>query len=71
MSGHGKIENGAGNGDDHDASGSDFSMIEAPSPEGKGSDRIEIDTMTDGMSDIHVSENTAARRKDEYDIDFE
>jgi len=71
MSGHRENENGAGIGDDHDTSGSDFSMIEAPSPEGKGSGHIEIDTVTDGMSDIHVSENTATRRKDEYIVDFE
>jgi hypothetical protein len=32
---------------------------------------VEENEITDGMSDVHVSEAAGARRKDEYDVDFE
>jgi hypothetical protein len=30
-----------------------------------------ITTITNGMPDVHVSKTAGARRKDEYDVDFE
>lgn len=59
------------NGPDHEeGSGSDFTIVDAPSSESNGSTFIENE-ITDGMSDVHVSEGAGARRKDEYDVDFE
>ena len=63
--------NGPANGPDHEESlGSDFYIAHAPSSESNGNIFIEND-IADGMSDVHVSETEGARRKDEYDIDFE
>jgi hypothetical protein len=63
--------NGPANGPDHEeSSGSDFTIVDAPSSASNGSTLAENE-ITDGMSDVHVSETTGARRKDEYDVDFE
>jgi hypothetical protein len=63
--------NGPENGPDHEeSSGSDFTIVDAPSSESVGS-AVTENEITDGMSDVHVSETAGARRKDEYDVDFE
>jgi hypothetical protein len=59
------------NGPDHEeSSGSDFTIVDAPSPESGGS-AVTENEITDGTSDVHVSKTAGARRKDEYDVDFE
>lgn len=71
MSGNESNGNGPVNGPDHeDGSGSDFTIVDAPSSESNGSAVTEKET-TEGMSDVHASETAGARRKDEYDVDFE
>ena len=64
--------NGAANSLRHDeGSGMEFTMIETPSFDSNGTSAIAEAELADGMSDIHISETTAARRQDEYDVDFE
>jgi hypothetical protein len=66
-------ENGAAKASTHEdgsGSGSEFTMVEAPSSESDGIPDTEVE-IRDGMSDIHVSERAGPRRKDEYDVDFE
>ena len=71
MSGNEGNGNGPANGSDHEeGSGSDFTIVDAPSSESNGGVVIENE-ITDGMSDVHVSETAETRRKDEYDVDFE
>jgi hypothetical protein len=71
MSGNEGNGNGPANGSDHEeGSGSDFTIVDAPSSESNGS-AVTENEITDGMSDVHVSETAVARRKDEYDVDFE
>jgi hypothetical protein len=71
MSGNKSIGNGPANGPDHEeGSGSDFTIVDAPSSESNGSAGTENEII-DGMSDVHVSEAAGLRRKDEYDVDFE
>ncbi len=63
--------NGPASGPDYEeSSGSDFTIVDAPSSESIGS-AVTENEITDGMSDIHVSETAGLRRKDEYDVDFE
>jgi hypothetical protein len=73
MSGNESNGNGPVNGPDHDdGSGSDFTIVDAPSSESNGSAVTEKEKeKSDGMSDVHASETAGARRKDEYDVDFE
>lgn len=62
---------GSANGPDHEeGSGSDFTIVDAPSSESNGSTVAENE-ITESMSDVHVSDTGGARRKDEYDVDFE
>lgn len=71
MAGNGSNGNGPANGPDHeDGSGSDFTIVDAPSSESNGN-AVTENEIADGVSDVHVSETTGARRKDEYDVDFE
>jgi hypothetical protein len=70
MSGNESDGNGLVNGPNHESSGSDSTIADAPSPESNGSTLTE-NKITDGTSDVHVSETSGARRKDEYDVDFE
>ena len=71
MSGNESNGNRPANGPDHEeSSGSDLTTVDAPSSTSNGSTLAE-DEITDGMSDVHVSETAGARRKDEYDVDFE
>ena len=71
MSGTASNGNGPANGPDHEeGSGSDFTIVDAPSSESNGSAVAEND-ITDGMSDAHISDTATTRRKDEYDVDFE
>jgi hypothetical protein len=71
MSGNESNGNGPVNGPDHeDGSGSDFTIVDAPSFESNGSTVTENEKSV-GMSDAHASETAGARRKDEYDVDFE
>ena len=60
-----------GNGPDHEeSSGSYSTIVDAPPPESNGSTLTENE-ITDGTPNVHVSETARARRKDEYDVDFE
>jgi len=71
MSTNGSIGNGPENGPDHDESpGSDSTTVNAPSSASIGSAATE-NGITNGMPDVHVSKTAGARRKDEYDVDFE
>jgi hypothetical protein len=71
MSGNESNGNGPVNGPDHeDGSGSDFTIVDAPSSESNGS-AVTVKEKADGRSDVHASEIAGARRKDEYDVDFE
>jgi hypothetical protein len=71
MAGNESSGNGPTNDPDHEeGSGSDFTIVDAPSSESNGSAVIENE-ITDGVSDVHVSEAAGARRKDEYEVDFE
>ena len=71
MSGNENNGNGPENGPDHEESSeSDFTIVNAPSSESIGSTVTENE-ITDGMSDVHVSKTAGARRKDEYEVDFE
>ena len=65
MSGTESSGNGPESGLDHD-----FTIIDAPPSESIGS-AVTENEITDGMSDVHVSKTAEARRKDEYDVDFE
>jgi hypothetical protein len=56
--------------DHEEGSVSDLTIVDAPSSASNGSTLAENE-ITDGMSDVHVSETAGARRKDEYDVDFE
>jgi len=76
---------GPASGPDHeDSSGSDFAIVDAPYSEsivsaiteneitdGTSDIHISENEMTDGISNVHISETAGARRKDEYDVDFE
>jgi hypothetical protein len=71
MSGNESNGNGTANGPDHEeSSGSEFLIVDTPSSENNGS-AIAENEITDGMSDVQVSETARPRRKDEYDVDFE
>jgi hypothetical protein len=71
MSGNESNGNGPANGPDHEeGSGSDFTIVDTPSSESNGSPVTENE-ITDGMSDVDAPETAGARRKDEYDVDFE
>ena len=71
MPGNESNGNGPSNGPYHEeGSGSDFTLIDALSSKSNGSTAIEKE-ITDGMSNVHVSETAGVRRKDEYDVDFE
>ena len=62
--------NGPASGPDHEESpGSDF-IVDAPYSESIGS-AITENEITDGISNVHISETAGARRNDEYDVDFE
>jgi hypothetical protein len=63
--------NGAANGSgQEEGSGSEF-PVDTPSS-GSSESTIAENEITDGVSDVHVSDETAvARRRDEYDVDFE
>ena len=63
--------NGPANGPVHEeSSGSDLNIVDTPSFEANGS-AVTENEITDGMSDVHVSDTARDRRKDEYDVDFE
>jgi hypothetical protein len=65
MSGNESNGNGAANGPDHEeSSGSDFLIVDTPSSDNNGS-TIAENEITDGMSDVQVSETAVARRKDD------
>jgi hypothetical protein len=71
MSGNKSNGNGPANGPDHgEGSGSDFATVDAPSSESIGS-AVTENEITDGMAGVHVLDTAWARRKDEYDVDFE
>jgi hypothetical protein len=48
----------------------DFTLADAPASESNGNTVTENE-ITDGISNVHASEGAGARRKDEYDVDFE
>ena len=56
--------------DHEEGSVSDLTIVDASSSASNGSTLAENE-ITDGMADVHVSETAGARRKDEYDVDFE
>jgi hypothetical protein len=71
MSGNESNESGPANGPDHEESSlSDPTIVDTSSSASNGSTLAENE-ITDRMSDVHVSETAGARRKDEYDVDFE
>jgi hypothetical protein len=71
MSGNESNESGPANGPDQEGgSVSDLTIVNAPSSASNGSTLAENE-ITDGVSDVHVPETAGARRKDEYDVDFE
>jgi hypothetical protein len=77
--------NGLASGPDHEeSSGSDFAIVDAPYSEsivsaitenettdGMSDTHVSENEITDGISDVHISKTAGARRKDEYDVDFE
>ena len=67
MSANESSGSGPPNGPDHDEG---YLIVETPAPERNGNTVTENE-ITDGMSDVHVSETAGARRKDEYEVDFE